>query len=83
MTTQSEKESNVKQLGHLPYGGCPKAAPFFEILLHAREAEHHADHGGNADENDWVQVFGLFDAAREEEQRQRKDDAAPVERTVP
>ena len=61
----------------------PKAAPFFEILLHAREAEHHADHGGNADENDWVQVFGLFDAAREEEQRQRKDDAAPVDRTVP
>ena len=29
MTTQSEKESNVKQLGHLPYGGCPKAVLFF------------------------------------------------------
>lgn len=28
MTTQSEKESNVKQLGHLPYGGCPKRLPF-------------------------------------------------------
>lgn len=55
----------------------------FLTILHAREAEHHADHGGNADENDWVQVFGLFDAAREEEQRQRKDDAAPVDRTVP
>lgn len=55
----------------------------FLTILHAREAEHHADHGGNADENDWVQVFGLFDAAREEEQRQRKDDAAPVERAVP
>lgn len=61
----------------------PRAAPFFEILLHAREVEHHADHGGDADENDRVQVFGLFDAAREEEQRQRKDDAAPVDRTVP
>ena len=55
----------------------------FLTILHAREAEHHADHGGNADENDRVQVFGLFDAAREEEQRQRKDDAAPVDRTVP
>ncbi len=55
----------------------------FLTILHACEAEHHADHGGNADENDWVQVFGLFDAAREEEQRQRKDDAAPVDRTVP
>ena len=29
MTTQSEKESSVKQLGHLPYGGCPNAVPFF------------------------------------------------------
>ena len=55
----------------------------FLTILHAREAEHRADHGGNADENDRVQVFGLFDAAREEEQRQRKDDAAPVERAVP
>ena len=55
----------------------------FLTILHAREAEHHADHGGNADENDWVQVFGLFDAAREEEQRQRKDDAAPIERAAP
>lgn len=55
----------------------------FLTILHACEAEHHADHGGNADENDRVQVFGLFDAAREEEQRQRKDDAAPVEHAVP
>ena len=55
----------------------------FLTILHACEAEHHADHGGDADENDRVQVFGLFDAAREEEQRQCKDDAAPVDRTVP
>ena len=31
MTTQSEKESNVKQLGHLPYGGCPNDAPVLSV----------------------------------------------------
>ena len=35
MTPQSEKESNIKQLGRLPYGGCPKALPFCLLVTEA------------------------------------------------
>ena len=59
------------------------ASLFFEYLLHSREVEHDADHRGDSDKDDRVQVLGLFDVAREDEQHQRKDDAAPADRAVP
>ena len=49
------------------------ASLFFEYLLHSREVEHDTDHRGDSDKDDRVQVLGLFDVAREDEQHQRKD----------